>query len=163
MTAESHSWDFLSHVADLFAVGFFNPMSRVFNVVGLTIPSKSILYLKISRRTTITSFMSIKALQNLIFYFICALGCTLSLTGCFMTTIGDSTPYCTVALGLCTRFEPPTKIGFFEKCLVEGCTACLKYFKLFLKKEMEASRQTATRGMTRCRPCLLEFSSASFS
>lgn len=93
--------------------------------------------------------MSIIALQNLIFYFICALGCTLSLTGCFMTTIGDSTPYCTVALGLCTRFEPPTKIGFFEKCLVEGKTACLKYFKLFLKKEMEASRQTATRGMTR--------------
>lgn len=59
------------------------------------------------------------SLQNLIFYFICALGCTLSLTGCFMTTIGDSTPYCTVPLGLCTRFEPPTKIGFFEKCLVE--------------------------------------------
>ena len=37
-----------------------------------------------------------------------------------MTTIGDSTPYCTVPLGLCTRFEPPTKMGFFEKCLVEG-------------------------------------------
>ncbi|CBY11547.1 unnamed protein product [Oikopleura dioica] len=59
------------------------------------------------------------AIQNLIFYFVCSLGCVLSLTGCFMTTIGDSTPYCTVPLGLCTRFEPPTKIGFFEKCLVE--------------------------------------------
>ena len=38
MTAESHSWDFLSHVADLSAMGFFNPISRVNNVVGLTIP-----------------------------------------------------------------------------------------------------------------------------
>jgi len=33
---------FLSHVADLGAMGFFNPMSSVNNVVGLKIPCKRI-------------------------------------------------------------------------------------------------------------------------
>ena len=58
-----------------------------------------------------------------------------------MTTIGDSTPYCTVPLGLCTRFEPPTRLGFFEKCLMQGSFILNYQKRSFLLREKWRTRR----------------------
>ena len=68
--------------------------------------------------------------SNLIFYFLCLSSTGLIAAATGLPSFGDSSIFCTVTtLGLCTPFEPKTKIGLWEKCEVSdtGSDSCTSW------------------------------------